>query len=92
LAIFNLLEINKLKMPEKMLVTICKRRNWAEPSPKIIYRMARNIAGTLIEVGRGRLTAQDVKEILKAKNRIYAGPCAPARGLCLMDVKYKKDS
>ncbi len=55
-----------------------------------LYRMARNIAGTLIEVGRGRLRAQDIKEILKAKDRKCAGPCAPAKGLCLMDVKYKK--
>lgn len=54
-----------------------------------LYRMVRNIVGTLIEVGRARLKAQDIKEILKAKNRIYAGPCAPARGLCLMQVKYK---
>jgi tRNA pseudouridine38-40 synthase len=55
-----------------------------------LYRMVRNIAGTLIEVGRGRRSAENIKTILKAKNRIYAGSCAPARGLCLMEVKYKK--
>ena len=55
-----------------------------------LYKMMRNIAGTLIEVGRGRLKPQDVKAILRAKNRIYAGPCAPAKGLCLMQVKYKR--
>lgn len=55
-----------------------------------LYRMVRNIVGTLIEVGRKRLEPEDIKAILKAKNRIYAGPCAPARGLCLLEVRYKK--
>lgn len=54
-----------------------------------LYKMARNIAGTLIEVGRGRLLPPDIAKILKTKDRKYAGPCAPARGLCLMRVKYK---
>ena len=53
-----------------------------------LYRMVRNIVGTLIEVGRGRLKPQDIERILKVKNRIYAGPCAPARGLTLVEVKY----
>ncbi|NQS99499.1 MAG: tRNA pseudouridine(38-40) synthase TruA [Candidatus Omnitrophica bacterium] len=54
-----------------------------------LYRMVRNIVGTLIEVGRGRLKPQDIKTILRAKNRAYAGPCAPAKGLCLVEVTYK---
>ncbi len=53
-----------------------------------LYRMARNMIGTLLEVGRGRLKPEDIKVILKAKNRRYAGPCAPAKGLCLIEVKY----
>lgn len=54
-----------------------------------LYRMVRNIAGTLLEIGRGRLKAEDVREILRAKDRAYAGPCAVARGLCLVRVNYK---
>ena len=53
-----------------------------------LYRMARNIVGTLIEVGRGRLRPEGLQRIIKAKNREYAGPCAPAKGLCLMAVRY----
>ena len=53
-----------------------------------LYRMVRNIVGTLIEAGRGRLQPEEIKKILKAKNRAYAGPCAPAKGLCLVDVRY----
>lgn len=53
-----------------------------------LYNMARNIVGTLIEVGRGRLKKGGLKAILLAKNRRLAGPTAPAKGLCLMKVNY----
>lgn len=53
-----------------------------------LYRMARNIVGTIIEVGRGRLNPKEVATILKAKNRVCAGPCVPSKGLCLLEVKY----
>ncbi|HHT9136398.1 MAG TPA: tRNA pseudouridine(38-40) synthase TruA [Candidatus Wunengus sp. YC60] len=54
-----------------------------------LYNMVRSIVGTLIEVGRGKIPGEDVKDILDAKNRNLAGPTAPARGLCLMEVKYE---
>jgi len=53
-----------------------------------LYNMARNIAGTLIEVGRGRFKPENVKEILKKKHRPLAGQTAPAKGLCLEKVFY----
>ncbi|MFH0791265.1 MAG: tRNA pseudouridine(38-40) synthase TruA [Candidatus Omnitrophota bacterium] len=53
-----------------------------------LYNMARNIAGTLIEIGRGRFKEGSLKKILLSKNRNLAGPTAPAKGLCLMEVKY----
>jgi tRNA pseudouridine38-40 synthase len=53
-----------------------------------LQHMVRNIAGTLIEVGRGKLEPADVLRILKARDRTLAGPTAPARGLCLMKVEY----
>ncbi len=55
-----------------------------------LYKMARNITGTLIEIGKKRLKPGDISEILRRKNRIYAGPCAPAKGLSLVKVSYKK--
>ncbi len=54
-----------------------------------LYNMVRAIVGTLIEVGRGKIMVDHVKEILEAKNRDMAGPTAPAKGLCLMEVKYE---
>ena len=53
-----------------------------------LYNMARNIAGTLIEVGRGRFEPETVKEILEKKHRPLAGQTAPAKGLCLEKVFY----
>lgn len=53
-----------------------------------LYNMARNIAGTLIEVGRGRFKPRYVEEILKKKHRPLAGQTAPAKGLCLEKVFY----
>jgi len=53
-----------------------------------LYNMVRNIAGTLIETGRGKFSLDQVKKILKKKNRRYAGPTMSAKGLCLVRVKY----
>ena len=53
-----------------------------------LHHMVRNIAGTLIEIGKGKLAPSELKDILKAKDRKRAGPTAPARGLCLIKVHY----
>jgi tRNA pseudouridine38-40 synthase len=50
--------------------------------------MVRTIAGTLIEVGRGRRAASGMAEILQSRNRSNAGPTAPAAGLTLVRVGY----
>jgi tRNA pseudouridine38-40 synthase len=53
-----------------------------------LHHMVRNIVGTLIEVGRGRLVPLDVVRILETRDRTLAGPTAPAQGLCLVAVEY----
>ncbi|MDD5116096.1 MAG: tRNA pseudouridine(38-40) synthase TruA [Candidatus Omnitrophica bacterium] len=53
-----------------------------------LYNMVRNIAGTLVEIGRGRFAEGSMERILKARNRRLAGPALPAKGLCLLKVKY----
>jgi tRNA pseudouridine38-40 synthase len=53
-----------------------------------LRHMVRNIVGTVIEVGRGKLTKDDFLELFQAKDRRLAGIKAPARGLCLTMVKY----
>ncbi len=53
-----------------------------------LQNMVRIFVGTLLEVGYGRMTAEQVAQILRAKDRKLAGPTAPAEGLCLMKVDY----
>ncbi|HZC44123.1 MAG TPA: tRNA pseudouridine synthase A [Acidobacteriaceae bacterium] len=53
-----------------------------------LHNMVRNLVGTLLEVGRGRMAASDMTRILESRNRALAGPTAAARGLCLMKVLY----
>jgi tRNA pseudouridine38-40 synthase len=55
-----------------------------------LHTMARSIAGTLIDVGRGRLPAGTVQRLLKTRNRSGAGTVAPARGLSLLSVTYSR--
>ncbi|MBN1282149.1 MAG: tRNA pseudouridine(38-40) synthase TruA [Proteobacteria bacterium] len=53
-----------------------------------LRHMIRNIVGTLVDVGRGRIEPQDVRRILGARKREQAGRCAPACGLYLVKVLY----
>lgn len=53
-----------------------------------LQNMVRIMSGTLIEVGLGRKSPEEVGEILEACDRKVAGPTAPAKGLCLLKVDY----
>ena len=53
-----------------------------------LYRMVRSIAGALYAVGRGRLTPDDIAEILESKKRTHRIVTAPAKGLFLDKVFY----
>jgi tRNA pseudouridine38-40 synthase len=50
--------------------------------------MVRNIVGTLVEVGRGKRTAEEMKAILASQDRSRAGATAPPQGLFLIEVSY----
>lgn len=53
-----------------------------------LYNMVRNIVGTLVDVGRGRIAAEEIRMIFAAKDRHKAGQGAPANGLTLEWIKY----
>lgn len=53
-----------------------------------LRHMVRNIVGTLIEIGRGRVPGDRMKEILESRDRRLAGPTAPPNGLFLERIVY----
>jgi tRNA pseudouridine38-40 synthase len=53
-----------------------------------LMHMVRILVGTLLEVGCGSMAPEAMTEILAARQRSAAGPTAPAKGLCLMEVRY----
>lgn len=53
-----------------------------------LYNMVRIIAGTLLEVGRGKRDPMEIIAVLEAKDRGTAGPTAPAHGLMLMKYEF----
>lgn len=86
--------------PDKKLLQmsgLMKTRGTSECRPGIIdiyvtgngflYNMVRIIAGTLIEVGQGKIQPEDIPEIIESCDREKAGPTAPAKGLTLMGYK-----
>ena len=82
-------ELNTVRTIEK--IKIEKRGDlvyidvWADG---FLYNMVRTIAGTLLEIGRGKMPENSIEKILLKRDRRLAGPTAPARGLCLMNVEY----
>jgi tRNA pseudouridine38-40 synthase len=53
-----------------------------------LRHMVRNIVGTLVEVGRGRMEAGRLASVLESRDRARAGPTAPPHGLFLTHVEY----
>jgi len=53
-----------------------------------LKQMVRAIVGTLVEVGKGKMSAEEFQKILESRDRKKAGQTAPAHGLFLKEVKY----
>jgi tRNA pseudouridine38-40 synthase len=50
--------------------------------------MVRKMAGTLVDVGRGKLKPEDIPELFALRDRSKSGPTMPPHGLCLAEVEY----
>ena len=70
---------------------------WQDRDGLLIYRvtangflhhMVRNLVGTFVEIGCGRLSSDAIPQILSARSRTAAASTAPARGLFLVEVFY----
>ena len=77
----------------------CKisRAEWIKEGDKLVFHitadrflrnMVRAIVGTLLEIGRGEITNEEIHKILKSKNRSEAGTSVPASGLFLTKIEY----
>ena len=53
-----------------------------------LKHMVRNIVGTLLEVGEGKISPSEIPEIIQSLNRRKAGRTAPPEGLYLAKVVY----
>jgi tRNA pseudouridine38-40 synthase len=53
-----------------------------------LHHMVRNMAGTLLEVGRGSISLPEFEKLFAGRDRKFAGFTAPAQGLILLKVKY----
>jgi len=78
-------KIEKLKLYKKghFILLFIKSKGF-------LYKMVRNIVGTLVEVGRDKISSSEIRDILEAKDRRKAGPTAPPQGLYLLKVGYPR--
>lgn len=55
---------------------------------RFLRNMVRAVVGTLLEVGRGRLSLEEFRAVIAAKNRCFAGESVPGNALFLVDIQY----
>lgn len=53
-----------------------------------LYHMVRNMVGTVLAVGRGHMTPENIPVIIASRDRALAGQCMPASGLCLQWIRF----
>lgn len=58
---------------------------------RFLRNMVRAVVGTLLEVGKGKMTLEDVKTIIKSRDRSRAGVSVPAKGLYLTQITYPEE-
>ena len=58
---------------------------------RFLRNMVRAIVGTLLDIGKGKLTLEEFKQVIDSKTRSNAGLSVPACGLYLTKVEYPKD-
>ena len=75
--------INDIKITKKSDLIIIKVK-----APSFLHNQIRIIVGTLVELGKGKLTIAQIQDIFAKKDRSFAGPTAPACGLYFMRVRY----
>lgn len=70
------------------IVEACEELNYVVRGRSFLRYMVRKIVGTLLEVGKGKLTPSDIPLLFDVRDRSKSGPTVPPHGLCLMSVEY----
>ena len=75
---------------EQALVTSNKVTNWCFviSANRFLRNMVRSVVGTLVDVGRGRLSLEEFQAIVNNGSRSDAGESMPGNALFLWDIKY----
>jgi tRNA pseudouridine38-40 synthase len=82
--------------------TLCdlRRAEWIQDGYKLVFHitadrflrnMVRAVVGTLLEVGRGKLTLDQFTQIIEGGKRTQAGESVPAQGLHLTKIRYAEE-
>ena len=91
------------KVHTDVKTTLCdvKQAYWTVLSPtqaefvitadRFLRNMVRAIVGTLLEVGRGKMTVQEFCQVIEKKDRCSAGMSVPGRGFFLSKIDYPDD-
>lgn len=91
---------SKLHTDAKTNNCVIKNAQWTMSDDKWIFtieadrflrNMVRAIVGTLLEVGRGKMSIEDFRKVIEAENRCDAGTSVPGKGLYLVNVEYPED-
>jgi tRNA pseudouridine38-40 synthase len=67
---------------EELVYTVCGR--------SFLRYMVRKMVGTLLEVGRGKLTPADIGRLYELRDRSKSGPTVPPQGLCMVSVEHEE--
>ena len=89
---------SKVNTDTKTNLCDLKEAFWEEVEPgqwrftitanRFLRNMVRAIVGTLVEVGRDRISIEEMRHIIEAKDRCQAGESVPGKALFLVDIKY----
>lgn len=90
---------SKVKTDVNHFMCEVRKAEWAQKGDQLVFTisanrflrgMVRAVVGTLLDVGTGKRTIDDLRRILKSRDRKQAGQNVPAEGLYLVQVRYPK--
>lgn len=93
----NFASFRSLGSDERTTIRCVSMSEWAREGERFLYRveassfmrhMVRTMVATLVEVGRGKLSPEQVTTLIEARDRSLAPASAPPQGLFLIEVRY----